>query len=53
LLYALIAFLWVGANLTILAVAPQWAEWAMRIQVGLVVLFVLVGFLSGTRASSE
>src|SRR5258706_10856863 len=40
LLYALIAFLWVGANLTILVALPQWIGIAAAVQVILVILFV-------------
>jgi NADH-quinone oxidoreductase subunit L len=53
LLYALIAFLWVGANLTILVAKPEWILAAAGIQVGLVILFVFVTGLGGTSASSE
>ncbi len=53
LLYALIAFLWVGGNLTLIAVAPQWVSIAAIIQVGLVILFIIFGSLGSTRASSE
>src|SRR5581483_6000875 len=53
LLYALIAFLWVGANLTILAVLPQWIGWAFVVQVGLVIVFVFLTNFGGARTSSE
>ncbi len=50
LLYALIAFLWVGGNLTLLAVRPDWAFPATIIQVALVFVFIFVGGMGSTRA---
>jgi NADH-quinone oxidoreductase subunit L len=53
LLYALIAFLWVGANLAVLAVKPEWIGIAAVIQVGAILVFVFVTGMGGAHTSSE
>jgi hypothetical protein len=53
LLYVLVAFLWVGANLALLAVKPEWVGTALVVQVGVILVFVFVTGAGGTRASRE
>ncbi|MEP7289420.1 MAG: NADH-quinone oxidoreductase subunit L [Chloroflexota bacterium] len=52
LLYALVAALWVGLNLILLAVFPLAVPWAALAQVVIAVLLILFFNVSGSRASN-
>jgi hypothetical protein len=53
LLYVLIAFLWVGANLALLAVKPEWVGIALVVQVGAILVFVFITGMGSAHTSSE
>ena len=50
LLYALIAGVWISANLALAAVRPDWINVAAAIQVILVIIFVFMSSSGGARA---